>query len=70
MASDREWDERPYICDPSGWEEYLTEFDDKVFPIFASHGFSKNSAIVVFQTNQLYNKMAEILDALEEDDDG
>lgn len=66
-----EWDkdsdeDQSFVCDPTGWPEFLDSFEKKVLPLFTARGYTKNAALQVFQQNQLLNRVSELMDTIEE----
>lgn len=62
-----------------GWKEHLEEFDKTVYPLFKEFGYSKNTALQVYMSNTLFNKIDRLInemrdymalpDDLDDDDD-
>lgn len=47
----------------ASWEEWLDDFETKVYPIFRNRDYDKNTALLAFLTNTLTNVVSP-------DDDG
>ena len=41
------------------WTAFLLEWETLVYPVFASYGFSRNTAITVWMLNSLANEIAD-----------
>lgn len=46
------------------WREYLTEWLDKIYPIFKEKGFTQDAALQVWFTNRNILNTAEMADML------
>jgi hypothetical protein len=64
------WDERLSAGKDvqESWREYLTEFDDKIMPIMLSHGYSRDTALLVWRLNTMENTLSDIRDLLQKED--
>lgn len=48
--------------DERSWREYLTEFKEKVYPLFEPYGFSIPQALQAWELNRLKNMLRELID--------
>jgi len=51
------------------WGLYIDEFEEKIFPHFKVRGYSKESALLLFQINNLATRVDAILDFLIDEED-
>ena len=47
--------------------EFLSEFEDEVWPIYQRRGLTKDTALLAWQLNNIQNTLLRIRDAVEED---
>ena len=51
------------------WYVYLTKFDRDVYPAMKSHGFSRDTALIVFELNRVQMLLVDVRDALNSEED-
>ena len=42
------------------WREFLTYFNDEIYPMFAEHGFSKNAALLTWMLGRTQDAIGEL----------
>lgn len=42
------------------WIVYLTEFDEKIWPIFKRHGYTKDAALLMWRMQAIYDAVDEM----------
>lgn len=47
------------------WINSLSDFDEKVWPLFEKHGYTKDAAHLMWFLNRVVNKLDEVVDVLE-----
>lgn len=47
------------------WRQYLTEFRDSVYPVFAPHGFTLPEAFLAWMMNKLNNNIGTLADSMD-----
>lgn len=50
------------------WRRWFKEFDEKIWPVFKEHGFTKKEAILLYQDNCLYNHIDALLEVFTPED--
>jgi len=50
------------------WINFLTEFEEQVWPIFKRRGYKKDTALMVWKLNIMENTMDNVLATLEGDE--
>lgn len=53
-----------------GWRDFLTDFEEKVLPVFASHGYLRDTALLAWQLNLVKNEVIDVWFALQEEEGG
>lgn len=43
------------------WIQWLNEFDQKVWPMFKRHGYTKDAAVIMWRLQSIYDKVDEIV---------
>jgi len=43
----------------ASWREYLAHFVEHVYPMFAQHGFSRDTALMAWEITKMANAFAE-----------
>ncbi len=65
-------DDTPQLTkeDQQKWYTYLSEFERDVWPTLKTHGFSRDTALIVWTLNRVVNQVIALEEALigEEDD--
>lgn len=59
-------DEREEIDVLDSWREVLDEFDTVVWPLFASRGYTKDTALLVWHLNPIKNRLTEVVELLDD----
>lgn len=64
-------DEHDYIPMAEATEiahrNYLSEFNEKVLPIYAHYGFSKDTALLAWMLCKIENRLDDVVDAIRDD---
>lgn len=47
------------------WRRYLIEFEEKIVPIMLSHGYSRDTALICWNLNRLYNAVEGLREDME-----
>jgi hypothetical protein len=49
------------------WDKWLVEFEADVMPMFLKHGYTRDTALLAYQLNAMYNRLPEKDDDDDED---
>lgn len=50
----------PTEVDEVYWREFLTQFEEQIYPIFKNKGYSLGEALIVWQLNKAFNTLDHI----------
>lgn len=50
------------------WTGFLKQFDEEIWPMYKKHGYSKDTALMHFSTNEVSSRLSHLEELLEAND--